>query len=241
MAKNKKSFLLYCDIISMVSKLPDEKAGKLFKHILEYVNDNNPADPEDLLISVAFDPIKQQLKRNLESYNRVIDRNRENGKKGGRPRTKGIEGNPNNPVGLSGNPNKPKKADNVNALVNDNVNDKEELKRKNNKKKFELPENIDQKLWDEWMKVRIAKRAVNSDTAKGALLKKLAACAESGTTENDAIIIAIENSWKSIQPDWLQNIKPGTTNSAVQKAVRKPTDDFYPENIIDGEFKRIQA
>lgn len=39
MAENKKSFILYCDLIHTVSKLSDRDAGKLFKAIFQYVND----------------------------------------------------------------------------------------------------------------------------------------------------------------------------------------------------------
>ena len=42
MAQDKKSFLLYCDLIHTIDKLPNEKAGELFKIILQYVNDKNP-------------------------------------------------------------------------------------------------------------------------------------------------------------------------------------------------------
>ena len=42
MAENKKSFILYCDLIHTIEKMPNEKAGELFKHILMYVNDKNP-------------------------------------------------------------------------------------------------------------------------------------------------------------------------------------------------------
>ena len=65
MAKDKKSFLLYVDLIHTISKLPDQKAGKLFKIILEYVNDLNPK-VEDLMLDLVFEPIKQQLKRDLK-------------------------------------------------------------------------------------------------------------------------------------------------------------------------------
>lgn len=64
MAEGKKSFLLYADLINIVSKLPDETAGKLLKLILEYVNDKDPV-VDDLLLSIAFEPIKLQLKRDL--------------------------------------------------------------------------------------------------------------------------------------------------------------------------------
>ena len=42
MAKDKKSFILYCDLIYTVDQLTDEQSGRLFKHILHYVNDKNP-------------------------------------------------------------------------------------------------------------------------------------------------------------------------------------------------------
>ena len=64
MAENKKSFLLYCDLIHTVQKLNDQQAGKLFKHVLEYVNDLNP-QTDDILTEVCFEPIKQNLKRDL--------------------------------------------------------------------------------------------------------------------------------------------------------------------------------
>ena len=125
-----------------------------------------------------------------------------------------------------------------------------ELKRKSTKKKFSLPENIDQKLWDEWMQVRFKKKAVNSETALNALLKKLSLCAESGTTENEAMIIAIENSWKSVQPDWIDNLKTNgqsKPNQERQKFVRKPSKDFiqqHPEldeSVLAGEFTRLKV
>jgi len=65
--ENKNSFVLYCDLIHMLEKLPDDKAGQLFKIILRYVNDDDPII-DDLLLSVSFEPIRQQLKRDLEKW-----------------------------------------------------------------------------------------------------------------------------------------------------------------------------
>ena len=67
MAEGKKSFVLYCDLMHTVNKMPIEKAGELFKHILSYVNDENPVT-DDLIIELTFEPIKQQLKRDLKKY-----------------------------------------------------------------------------------------------------------------------------------------------------------------------------
>lgn len=80
MAKEKNSFLLYCDIIHTVEKLDDVQAGKLFKHLLKYVNDQDPT-PENALVEIAFEPIKQSLKRDLIKYESIRERNSQNAKK----------------------------------------------------------------------------------------------------------------------------------------------------------------
>lgn len=85
MAKDKKSFILYCDQQGVFNQLPDDIAGKLIKHIFAYVNDENPVSTE-LLINIAFEPIKLQLKRDLRKYDEYIDKQRVNGAKGGRPK-----------------------------------------------------------------------------------------------------------------------------------------------------------
>lgn len=92
MAKDKTSFILYSDLISVVKKLVlkdrEEKtnhAGELFLHILEYVNDNEPI-PVSFIVDMAFEPIKLTLKRDLKKYEVYIEKQRENGAKGGRPK-----------------------------------------------------------------------------------------------------------------------------------------------------------
>lgn len=79
--ENKKSFVLYCDIIHTISKLPDKDAGKLFKHILSYVNDENPTT-DNLILEVAFEPIRQSLKRDLNKWKHSQIKRSEAGKKG---------------------------------------------------------------------------------------------------------------------------------------------------------------
>ena len=73
MAENKKSFVLYSDLIHTVAKMPNSKAGELFKHILSYVNDENP-ETEDLIIQLTFEPIKQQLKRDLNKWDGIREK-----------------------------------------------------------------------------------------------------------------------------------------------------------------------
>lgn len=104
MAEGKKIVNIYVEWIEIFENLSDEQAGKLVKHLFRYVNDQNP-ELNDKLINMAFIPIKQQLKRDLKKWEMICERNKINGKKGGRPNK------PKKPNGLFGNPNKPKKPD----------------------------------------------------------------------------------------------------------------------------------
>lgn len=119
MAENKKSFILYADLINTVSKLPDHKAGKLFKTILQYVNDQNP-QVDDLLLQVAFEPIKQQLKRDLKDWERAKERKAEAGRLGG-IKSGETRRKQNEAKGSSASKNEANEAVNVTATVNDTV------------------------------------------------------------------------------------------------------------------------
>ena len=133
MAENKKSFLLYCDLLEVAKELDDKSRGELFLYILKYVNDLNPEPPNEL-IKMLFIPIKQQLKRDLKKYENICNRNKTNGSKGGRPKK------PKQPNGLTGNPKEPKQPDidivndidKVRVLLNAHTSWKE-LTQKNNK------------------------------------------------------------------------------------------------------------
>lgn len=109
MAEGKKSILFYVDWGETFNALTDEQAGKLIKHLCAYVNDENP-QTDDPIVNAVFVNIRQQLKRDLKKYEDMCLKNKENGKKGGRPK-KETEENPNKPNGFSKNPTKAKKPD----------------------------------------------------------------------------------------------------------------------------------
>ena len=117
MAEGKKSFILYVDQRGTFNKLSDEQAGKLIKHIFAYVSDEQPE--ADFITELAFEGIKTTLKRDLKKYENYIEKQRENGSKGGRPPK------PKKPKPFFQNPSEPKKADSVNDSVSDSdsVND----------------------------------------------------------------------------------------------------------------------
>lgn len=125
MATDKKKVVVYCDWIETFESLTDDEAGRLIKHFFRYVNDLNPTS--DRLTELMFTPIKQTLKRDLQSWNEKRSKNSENGKLGGRP--KKSEENPTKANGLFENPTKAKKAvsDSVSVSVNDTIPSKDEF------------------------------------------------------------------------------------------------------------------
>lgn len=120
--ENKRSFVLYADSIHVVRKLSDEKAGQLLKLILAYVNDENPT-VDDPLLEIAFEPIKQQLKRDLIRWQSIREKRSESGRlagiKSGESRRNKKEIEPNEPNGSF--TNQTNENERVNVNVNDNV------------------------------------------------------------------------------------------------------------------------
>ena len=152
MAKDKKSFVLYCDQQGVFNKLPDEIAGKLIKHIFAYVNDENPPC-DDLLLSIAFEPIQQSLKRDLKKYEVYIDKQKENGAKGGRPK-KEEETQITQPFFQE-----PKKADSVSVSVSVSDSENESVKEE-----YKL-------AFDLWLKYKQEKKQKYTKTGIEQLVK----------------------------------------------------------------------
>ena len=118
MATGKKSFILYCDQRGTWERLSDEQAGKLIKHVLAYVNDENPES--DFVTELAFEGIKRALKADLIKYEQIKTKRVEAGRKGGKQtqakQASATFAQANQAV--NGNVN-------VNVNVTDTVNDKE--------------------------------------------------------------------------------------------------------------------
>jgi hypothetical protein len=124
MAENKKSFILYSDLLKSIEHLTNEEKGILFNHLLLYVNDQNPI-LEDRLVLTAWKPIELQLKRDLVKFEEVRGKRSDAGKESARLRAlKNVEQDTTNSTSVksvqhrSTNP-----TDNVNDNVN--VNDNE--------------------------------------------------------------------------------------------------------------------
>lgn len=117
MAENKKSFVLYADLLKSIEHLTNEEKGILFNHLLEYVNDKNPV-LEDRLILTAWKPIELQLKRDLIKFEEVKAKRSDAGKRSAELRAiKAVEQNSTNPTHVES-----VEQSATNPTVNDSVN-----------------------------------------------------------------------------------------------------------------------
>lgn len=128
---NKEGFLIYKSFYEPIKGLSNEDAGRLFKALFEY-QINGEILEEQGMVKMAFEFFKNQFDLDNKKYEKIVMRNKANGKKGGRPK-KQTQENQKNPVGYLGtqetqinpeNPTEPKKAD--------KDKDKEKEKEKDN-------------------------------------------------------------------------------------------------------------
>ncbi|MEA4810825.1 hypothetical protein SDC9_49574 [bioreactor metagenome] len=115
----KKSFVLYNDNYEPIESLSQEEKGDLLDAIFLYHINGAEPNIENKVVRMAFLFFRSQFERDNQKYSKVVERNKINGNKGGRPK-KETQDNPNNPVGFL----EPKKPDNDNDNDSDNDNDK---------------------------------------------------------------------------------------------------------------------
>lgn len=118
---SKDSIIIYKDWWQAISPLNDAERLKVYDAIMAYSFEGKQPDNLSDVAAMAMRFILPQLQRDVEKYNKIVERNQRNGAKGGRP-TKSK--NPKKPVGNVGNPKNPVATDdNVNDNVNYTVND----------------------------------------------------------------------------------------------------------------------
>jgi len=227
MADNKKSFVLYTDSQGLINQLPDDVAGRLLKHIYAYVNDENPMTDE-LIVNIAFEPIKMQLKRdlikwvdtketksingnlgnlkryNLDLYEKVLSNNitiKEALELAKTRKTSHSDISPSqNLAKLAVNDNV-----NVNVSVNDNVNVNEIKKDNiNTATPFSFFNElillgVEKELINEWLKVRKTKKLTNTKTA---FKDFIAEVEKSKKPINEVLKKCVIKSWGGFKASW---------------------------------------
>ena len=118
---DKNSFLLYTNFYNQFAMLSAEDRGNLILAIFEYESTGEVKTPLTPLPALAFSFIKDTLERDRSAYEETCRRNRENGKKGGRPKKNDA---PQKTDGFSEKPKKPYNDNDIdNGIDNDNDND----------------------------------------------------------------------------------------------------------------------
>ena len=118
MASKKDSVIFYQSQIEICKKhLSAEQFGRLMYALFEFSEGGEPDVSDDEMVALAFDFMSLQQRIDREKYEERCQKNRENGKKGGRPPK------PKKANGFSENPNDNDKTmtreDNDNVYVNE--------------------------------------------------------------------------------------------------------------------------
>ena len=135
---NKGSFVFYTEYREHLSMLPPEQVGELMFALMDYQETGEVPDlPKGSALAMCFSFIKARMDKDNSKYEEKCERNRSNGKKGGRPTKETdnseTEENPNKPNGFTENrtviseteenQTEPRKADNDNEYDNDSDNE----------------------------------------------------------------------------------------------------------------------
>jgi hypothetical protein len=231
MAENKKSFVLYTDTFGLIKHLPDDVAGRLLKHIYAYVNDENPITDE-LLVNVAFEPIKAQLKRDLVKWEQTLEGRSKAGKASAEAKRLSKENQQSSTnstnvdfVQQSSTNSTVSVNDNVNVSVNDNVsvNVSDILLKKETKN-----------LIDDWLKVRKNKKASNTETA---FKKFISEIEKRNCNLNEILEIIVSNSWSGFSWEWIDNIKNKNKNVEQRTNTEIAIDAYNSETAKNFRFK----
>jgi len=109
---------LHIDSLVILDKMTNEQAGQFIKLIYEYQK-TGKIEVSDFAMQMAITPFLNQFERDNEKYENIVERNRGNGFKGGRPKN---PKEPKKPNGLITNPPPTKKADSDSDSGNDSDN-----------------------------------------------------------------------------------------------------------------------
>jgi len=187
---NRPSIILHLDSLDVLDKLSDQECAELFRAIRDY----NRGEELELsnLVDIVFTQFKNQFDRDIEKYQKICERNKNNGLKGGRPKTQKTQS-----VNLETQKN-PENLKNKNKSNNNN-------KSNNilNIQKY-IDKGYQQKRIDELVSHRKAlKKPLLTDRMLSGLLKSLDRYADHwNITFDDACKYYLSQSWISIDVEY---------------------------------------
>ena len=105
----KESMVIPRSLLTATNRLSMTEKGEVLDAIMRYGLDGEEYSGDSVVVAMIFDLIKPYIDENNKRYDAVVERNRNNGKKGGRPKNpEKPRETQQNPVGYFGNPEKPR-------------------------------------------------------------------------------------------------------------------------------------
>lgn len=227
---NKGSFVFYTEYREHLSMLPPEQVGELMFALMDYQETGEVPDlPKGSALAMCFSFIKARMDKDNSKYEEKCERNRSNGKKGGRPIKEAeiseTEANPNKPNGFSenrtviseteANPTEPKKADNDNEYDNDSDNEEyihtptkaracthaevEKPRKKSEPVKYSDDPELDEAI-HEYIKFRKGIKSPMTDRAITLTINRLNSLSHDKNEQIKIINQSIMRGWKSVYP-----------------------------------------
>lgn len=173
-----KSFILHKDSLSVLNKLSDEEAGKLFKAIFNYQSQN--ILPTNNLISIIFEPFLNQFKRDEEKYQITCEARKKAGSKGGKQKVANASKCKQKVAKVADSDSKNK---NDNDIKNDN----------------DLPIFINKDLFNSFIEMRVKIKKPLTEKAKELLINNLIKFeTKQKGFANEALEISIQNSYQGV-------------------------------------------
>jgi hypothetical protein len=118
----KDSFLIYKSFYKPISRLSDKQLGRLFRAIFKYQLGEEVTVEED--IEMAFEFFKNQFEIDELKYQGIVERNRNNGRKGGNDKnSETVKSKSSGSQTSHSTPNNPVGAKRASGGLNDNEND----------------------------------------------------------------------------------------------------------------------
>lgn len=109
----RESMVIPRSLLTATNRLSMTEKGEVLDAIMRYGFDGEEYSGDSVVVAMIFDLTKPYIDENNKRYDAVVERNRNNGKKGGRPKSIKNPEKPRetqkNPVGYFGNPEKPNK------------------------------------------------------------------------------------------------------------------------------------
>jgi hypothetical protein len=141
----KDSFLIYNSFYEPIKLLKDNEKAELLDLMFEYNITGEIPEIKSLQVKILWATMKQQFDRDSIKYQNIVERNRINGSKGGRPEKA------KQPSGLIGKPRKPQKADTVSdSDIKESIS--KDIQKKGGLSLSDISGSEDYKQFRVWMK-----------------------------------------------------------------------------------------